>query len=75
MDIIVFLLDIELSEEGTVFQFVNEVRDEGEWVGILDHMGVEVAVVLAGSEGSIFFWGQRRIGMPGGIEKGESVCS
>ena len=46
-------LHVHLGEVLGSFQFVNEGQNEGEWVGILDHMFIEVPIVLARAESSI----------------------
>ena len=38
-----------------IFEFINEVRDEGERIGILDGMFIQVVVILAGVEFPSFF--------------------
>ena len=40
-------LDVKLGEQGGLFHVVNEFWDEGEWVGILDCVGVQVVIILA----------------------------
>ena len=45
-DIVISSADIKLGEEFGVFEFVDEVRDEGKWVGVTGGMLVQVLVVL-----------------------------
>ena len=48
--------DVKLSEEFGIFQLVNEVRDEGKGVGVMNGMFIQVVVVLAGVEATITFF-------------------
>ena len=45
--------NVELGEEFGLFQFIYEVSDERERVGIMDGMLVEIPVILTGAEFSI----------------------
>ena len=45
--------DVELHEKGGVFHIVNKFRDKGQWVHVVDGMGVTVSVILAGGKGTI----------------------
>ena len=47
-DVVISLSYVELCEDQQSSEFVNEVRNEGEMVGVLDHMAIEIPVVLAG---------------------------
>ena len=42
MDVVVSPSHVHLGEVLGLFQFVDEGRNEGEWVGILDHVFIEV---------------------------------
>ena len=53
-DIVVSPTNVKLGEVASIFQLVHEVRDEGERVGIMSGVFIEVAVVLAGVEFAIF---------------------
>ena len=55
---LIFLLDanvvvsptnVKFGEQGGFFHVVDEFRDQGERIGISDGVGVQVAVVLAGT--------------------------
>ena len=52
-DIVIFPADIKLSEEFGIFEFINEVRDKREGIGIMDCMFIQVVIVLAGANPSI----------------------
>ena len=54
-DVVISPLYIKLGEDLGIFEFVNEIGDQGERVGILHSVFVKVAVILAGSEASILF--------------------
>ena len=53
-DIVVPPMNIKLGEVASVFQLVHEVRDEREGVGVAGGVFIEVAVVLAGVEFTVF---------------------
>ena len=67
MDIVVSPTNVELSKVASVFQLVHEVRDEGKGVGVTSDVFVEVSVVLAGAEFTIFLLNKEE----GGCLKGE----
>ena len=48
--------NIEFGEYFSIPQFIYEVRDEGKGVGITDGVLVDVSIVLAGAESSIFLF-------------------
>ena len=50
-NVVVSPLDVKLGEDLGIFYLVDEVLDQWEGVGILDSVGVDVSIVLAGSEG------------------------
>ena len=58
-DIIVSPSDIELGENLGFLEFIDEVRDERERVSISDSVFVEVPVVLARVEFSIFLFDKK----------------
>ena len=53
-DIIVPPSNVKFSKVMSVFEFIHEVRDEGKGVGIAGGVFIEVSVVLAGAELTIF---------------------
>ena len=72
---LVFLLDanvvvsptnIELGEQCRVLHIIDQLRDEGERIPIVNGVGVEISVVLAQSQGSILFgYEEKRRGLWG----------
>ena len=54
-DIVISPSYIKLGEDLGVFKFVDEVRNQGEGVCILDSMAIEISVVLARLEAAILF--------------------
>lgn len=49
-DVVVAPSYIKLGEDMGSFEFVNEVGDEGERVGIVDSVFIDISIVLTGSE-------------------------
>ena len=66
-DIVISPLHVKLGEDLGIFEFVNEVRDQGEGVCISDSMTVKVSIVLAGSEASILFFDEEERRSLGGF--------
>ena len=50
-DVVVSPLYIKLGEDLGILYLVNEVLDQWERVGVLDGVGVDISIILAGSEG------------------------
>ena len=67
VDIIVSPLDVELGEVFCILEFIDEAGDEGEGVGVLDGVFIQVVVVLAGMKFPIFFFDEEERGGLGGI--------
>ena len=51
MNVVVSPSDVELGEDLGIFHLVDEVLDQWERVSVLDSVGVDISIVLAGSEG------------------------
>ena len=66
-NIVVSPANIKLGEQFGVFELVDEVGDEGEWVGVLGGMFVQVAVILTRAEAAIFLLDKEEQGCLGGI--------
>ena len=66
-DVVVPPLNIKLGEVLHIFEFVNEVRDERERVGISDGVFVQVMIVLAGAEFPILLLDKEKRGGLGRI--------
>ena len=54
-DIVISPLHIKLGKDLGILKFVDEVRDQGKGVCILNGVAVEILVILTGSEASILF--------------------
>ena len=50
-DVVVSPLYIKLGEDLGILYLVNEVLDQWERVGVLDGVGVDISIILAGLEG------------------------
>ena len=48
--------DVELGEDLGVSQFIHEIRDKREGVGVMDGMFVDVTIVLAGAKSSVLLF-------------------
>jgi hypothetical protein len=64
-DIVVSPMNIELGEHLGILEFVDEVRDEGKRVGIMNRVFIDVSVVLAGLESSILLFTKKKGGLGG----------
>ena len=73
-DIVVPPMNIELSEVASVFQLVHKVGDERKGVGIAGGMFIEVSVVLAGVEFTIFLFDKEEAGYLGGVGRTNLSC-
>ena len=49
MHVVVPPTDVELGEDLRSLEFVDEVGDKGEWVGIVDGVFIEISVILTGA--------------------------
>ena len=67
LDILISPLDVKLGEDFCPLEFIDEVRDEGKRVCIMDSVFVNVAIVLTGSEASIFLFDEEERGCLWGI--------
>ena len=67
MDIVVPSADVKLGEVASVFQLVHEIGDERKGVGIVGGVFIEVVVVLAGVEFTIFLLDKEKRGCLRGI--------
>ena len=53
-DVVISPSNVHLGEIFHSFQFVDEGGDEGKWVCVFNHVFIEISIVLAGVEPSIF---------------------
>ena len=54
-DVVISPVYVKLGEDLSVFEFVDEIRDQGEGICVSDRVAIKISVVLAGSETSILF--------------------
>ena len=66
-DVIIPPANVKLGEVASIFQLVHEVGNKREGVGVSGGMFVEVAVVLAGAEFSIFLFDEEERGCLRGV--------
>ena len=59
--------DVKFSEQFGIFEFVDEVGDEGKWVGVAGGMFVQVSVILTGTETAILLFDKEEWGRLRGI--------
>ena len=55
-NVVVSPMNVEFSEQGRFLHVVDEFWDEGEGIGVLDGVGVQVVVILAWAKGSVLLW-------------------
>ena len=71
VDIVVSPSDIKLGEVFCILEFIDEVRDERERIGVLDGMLIQVVIILAGTEFSILLFDEEErggLGRVGGVD-------
>ena len=66
-DIVVPPADVKLGEQFGIFKFVDEVGNEGKWVGVAGGMFVQVSVILTGAEATILLFDKEKWECLGGI--------
>ena len=54
--VVVSPANIEFGEDFGISQFIYEIRDERKWVGITDGVFIDITVVLARTESSVFLF-------------------
>ena len=74
LDIIVSPLDVELGEDFCPLEFIDKVRNEGERVCITDSMFIDIAIVLTGSEATIFLFDKEKRGCLWGVRGANFAC-
>ena len=55
-DVVVPPADIKLSKQFGIFEFVDEVGNEGKWIGVAGGMFIQVSVILTGVEAAILLF-------------------
>ena len=48
-------IEHQTSEQSRVLHVIDQLRDEGEGIPVMNSVGVEISIVLARSQGSILF--------------------
>ena len=66
-NIVVPPADVKLSKQFGVFEFVDEVGDEGKWIGVAGGMFVQVSVILTGAETAVLLFDKEEWGCLGGV--------
>ena len=69
VNVVVPPADVKLSKQFGIFEFVNEVGDEGEWVGVAGCMFIQVSVVLTGAETAVFLFNEKEWRCLGGVQR------
>ena len=70
-DVVVPPLNVKLGKVLCILEFVDEVRDERERVGILDGVLIQILIVLAGAEFPILLLDKKEgggLGRIGGMD-------
>ena len=49
MNVVIIPSNIKLCEQSGVLHIVDQFRDEGERISIVNGMGIEISIILAGS--------------------------
>ena len=62
VDVVVPPLDIKLDKVSCVFEFVNEVGDEGKGVDVSDGVLIQVVIILAGAKFPILLFDKEEKG-------------
>ena len=59
MNIVIFLLNVEFSEDFCPLEFVNEIGDKGKGICIVDYMFIDIAIILIEVETTIFLFNEK----------------
>ena len=68
-DIVVPPADVKFSKQFGIFEFVDEVGDEGEWIGVAGGMFVQVSVILTGVEATVLLFDKEERRCLGGVRR------
>ena len=74
VNVVISPTNIKFGEQGGLFHVIDEFQDEGEGIGILDSVGVQVAAILARAKGSILLWYKEEGGGLGGFRGYDMSC-
>ena len=66
-NVVISPINVEFGEQGGLLYVIDKFWDEGEWIGISDSVGVQVAVILAWAKSSILLWYKEEGGGLGGF--------
>ena len=65
-NVVVPPLNVKLGKQDGFLYIINEFWNEGKGIGIVDSVGVQVAIILAGTQISILLWyKEKRRGLEG----------
>ena len=67
VNVVISPMNVEFGEQCGLLHIIDEFWDEREWIGISDSVGVQVAVILAWTKGSILLWYKEEGGGLGGF--------
>ena len=62
LHVVVSPANIKLGENFGISQLIHKVGDEGERVGVMNGVFIDIMVVLAGAESSILFFDEKERG-------------
>ena len=74
VDVVISPMNVEFGEQGGLLHVIDEFRDEGEWVSILDSVGIQVVVILTWMKGSILLWYKEERGCLGRLRGYDPSC-
>ena len=67
VNVVISPVNVKFGEQGGFLHVIDEFRNEGEWIGISDGVGVQVAVILAWVKGSVLLGYKEEGGGLGGF--------
>ena len=67
VNVVISPTNVKFGEQSRLLHVIDEFQDEGKWIGISDSVGVQVAVILAWTKGSILLWYKEEGGGLGGL--------
>ena len=69
VNIVIPPMDIKLGEQFGIFEFVDEIGDEGEWISVAGGMFVQASVILTGAETAVFLLDKEEWGSLGEVRR------
>ena len=73
-DSVVSPSNVKLGEDFCSLEFIDKVRNEGERVCIMDGMFIDIAIVLTGSEATIFLFDKEERECLWGVRGANFAC-